>query len=216
MSVRSFAFEQPRWRPMGRLLGDSFGALAASAAWVLLLYWLLARLLVQRLPLAEAGNLWLFGVLALGGAVVSLLWWELARRWLWQLQPGRRALSLPRMLTLSPSAFEHYVAQRLFARQGYHVVNTPDTRDGGIDILLTDQKGNQAVVQCKRYRNTVGEEVVRDLFGTMMHAGAAHGYLVTTGAISAAARKWVVDKPITLIDGAALEQLAQTQRRRLQ
>lgn len=214
MTTRTYGFDQPRWRPAGRLPGDTFGALAVSAVWVLLFRWLLERILVQRLPLTEQGNLLLFGALALGAGVVSLLWWELLRRWLWQLRPSRRALSLRRLQELTPSEFEEYVAQRIFARQGYHVVNTPDTKDGGIDVLLTDRKGNRAVVQCKRYRNTVGEEVVRDLYGTMIHNGAAHGFLVTTSAISSAARKWAADKPITLIDGAALERLGYTQSRR--
>lgn len=215
MTTRSFAFEQPRWRPLGRLLGDTLGAFVAAAVWVLLLRWLLDRLLVQQLPPAEQGNLIIFAAVALGGAVVSLLWWELLQRWLWQLRPGRRALSLRGMMELTPSEFEAYVAQRLFARQGYHVVNTRDTKDGGIDILLTDNKGQRAVVQCKRYRNTVGEEIVRDLYGTMIHSDAAHGFLVATSAISAAARKWAADKPITLIDGAKLEQLARSQSRKL-
>ncbi len=215
MTVRTFTFQQPRWRPFGRLLGDTFGTLAASAVWVLVLRWLLDRLLVQQLPPAEQGNLIMLAALALGGAVVALLWWELLRRWSWQLLPTRRALSLRGMLELTPSEFEAYVAQRLFARQGYHVVNTRDTKDGGIDILLTDSKGQRAVVQCKRYRNTVGEEVVRDLYGTMIHSDAAHGFLVATSPISAAARKWAGDKPITLIDGATLEKLARTQSRRL-
>jgi restriction system protein len=150
--------------------------------------------------------------LAVGGAVVALLWWELLRHWALRLRPTRRrALSLRQMQALSPAEFEAYVGQRLFARQGYAVVNTPDTRDGGIDLLITDRNGEQAVVQCKRYRGTVGEETIRDLYGTMMHAGASYGFLVTTGSISQAARTWATGKPLTLIDGATLEQLARTQ-----
>jgi hypothetical protein len=214
MTVRSYGFEQPRWRPASRLLGDTFGVLVASVAWVLLLRWLIERLFVLRLPVAETGNLWLFGLLAVGGAVVALLWWEVGRRWWWKVRPTRaRALGLQQMQALTPSAFEEYVAQRLFARQGYHVVNTRDTKDGGIDVLLTDRNGRQAVVQCKRYRNTVGEEIVRDLYGTMVHSGATHGFLVTTSTISPAARKWADGKPITLIDGATLEKLVRSQPR---
>jgi restriction system protein len=212
MAARTFGFEQPRWRPAGRLVGDTFGALAASAVWVLLARWLIVRVVVQALPLADRGNLALMAGLAVGGAVVALLWWELLRHWALRLRPTRRrALSLRQMQALSPAEFEAYVGQRLFARQGYAVVNTPDTRDGGIDLLITDRNGEQAVVQCKRYRGTVGEETIRDLYGTMMHAGASYGFLVTTGSISQAARTWATGKPLTLIDGATLEQLARTQ-----
>ncbi len=112
---------------------------------------------------------------------------------------------------LTPSQFEEYVAQRLFARQGYAVENTPDVADGGVDIFVTDSRGRRAVVQCKRYHGTVGEAVVRDLYGTMLHNGAAMGYLVTAGAISEAARQWAAGKSIFLIDGHELEQLAKAE-----
>ncbi len=120
---------------------------------------------------------------------------------------GWRALSLAQMHDLTPSEFEEYVAQRYFARQGFAVINTPDVKDGGIDVLVTDRYGQRGIVQCKLYHDTVGEPIVRDLFGTMLHAGANHAYLVTTASISDAARKWAADKPMTLIDGDNLEQL---------
>ena len=42
----------------------------------------------------------------------------------------------------------------------------------------------------------------------MVHERAYHGFLVTTAEISDAARQWAADKPITLIDGAALAGLS--------
>jgi len=214
MTTRTFSFEQPHWRPVSRLFAGTLAAVAASAGWGFLFYWLIQRMSVQNLPIGERGNLVLFGVLALTGSIIALLWWEILPRWAWQIRPARyRPLSLRRMQELSPSEFEEYVAYRLFARQGYLVHNTPDTRDGGIDVLLTDRKGNQAIVQCKRYRHTVGEEVVRDLYGTMTHNGATQGFLVTTSTISPAARRWADGKPITLIDGESLETLARSQPR---
>jgi restriction system protein len=91
------------------------------------------------------------------------------------------------------------------------VQNTPDVKDGGIDILVTDEHGRQAVVQCKRYRGTVGEATVRDLYGTMIHAGASQAYLVTTGHISDSAQQWAKGKPIGLIDGEQLAQLSRAE-----
>ena len=64
--------------------------------------------------------------------------------------------------------------------------------------------------RCKRYRGTVGEAVVRDLYGTMMHASATYAYLVTTGAISDEARRWALGKPIQLIDGPQLVELTKS------
>jgi restriction system protein len=146
--------------------------------------------------------------LIVSGVIVALIWFELLRHWGRQVQPFTwRALSIDQMLDLTPAQFEEYVAQRIFARQGYTVRNTPDTGDGGVDVLLTDRNGRIAVVQCKRYRSTVGEEIVRDLYGTMMHSGADRAFLVTTSAISPAAWRWAAGKPIELIDGARLVQL---------
>jgi restriction system protein len=109
---------------------------------------------------------------------------------------------------LSPTDFEAYVAYRLFARQGYRVENLRAVKDGGIDLIVTDRQGRRAIVQCKRYRSTVGEAALRDLYGTMIHDGASMAFMITTGSLSAAARRWAAGKPIVLIDGARLVELA--------
>jgi restriction system protein len=95
----------------------------------------------------------------------------------------------------------------LFQSRGYHVVNTPDTADHGIDLLLIDPLGQKGVAQCKRYVSTVGESVVRDLYGTVLHESAALGYLITTAKISQPARLWAQGKPLELIDGDRLVRL---------
>ena len=82
---------------------------------------------------------------------------------------------------------------------------------GGVDILVTDAAGRLAVVQCKRYRGTVGESTVRDLYGTMIHHDASMAFLVSTGAISASARRWAAGKPIGLIDGERLVDLSRAE-----
>ena len=100
------------------------------------------------------------------------------------------------------------MARRLFVRKGYSANNTRDVKDGGIDVLVTDRFGQTAVVQCKRYKGTVGEPIVRDLYGTMIGNGASYAYLVTTGSISDEAQRWAAGKPIALIDGRQLVELA--------
>ena len=211
LETRTFAFEPPRWRPVRRLVAYTLGVGAAGLLWLALFGWLGWRLWAQGAPLLAPLNLALAAVLVAAGVLIVLVGWELARRWVSLLRPaGWRALNVEQMMALAPSAFEQYVAQRIFARQGYQVHNTPDVKDGGIDIILTDRDGTTAVVQCKRYRGTVGEEIVRDLYGTMLHSGATQGFLVTTGNISPAARRWAVGKPLELIDGARLVELARS------
>ncbi len=211
LQSRTFAFEPPRWRPVRQLLSWTLGAGAAGLLWLALYGWLGWRLWALDAPFFAPLNLALGAVLVAAGVLLVLVAWELLRRWISLMRPvGWRALSIRQMLALTPSEFEAYVAQRIFARQGYAVVNTPDVKDGGVDIILTDGLGATAVVQCKRYRGTVGEEIVRDLYGTMLHSGATRGFLVTTGNISAAARRWAEGKPLELIDGTRLAELARS------
>jgi restriction system protein len=146
------------------------------------------------------------------GIPLALGWWSALRRWRARLRgEGWPALSLEAMGKLTPAQFEEYVAQRLFARQGYEVHNNRDSKDGGVDIVVIDPAGRHAIVQCKLYRSVVGEPIVRDLYGALMHHNAHMAYLVTNSNISAAARRWAAGKPIALIDGAQLVELARTE-----
>ena len=116
-----------------------------------------------------------------------------------------RRISLDRELgSLSPEEFEVFVAT-LFERDGWYASLTARSSDMGIDINLTRRSdGRRAVVQCKRYRGTVGQPVVRDLFGVMTHEGVDDGYVVTTGHFSSAAVSFSQGKSMQLIDGEGL------------
>jgi hypothetical protein len=118
-------------------------------------------------------------------------------------QPANR-LDLYQM---DPITFEKFVAH-LFRQRGYQVKRRGGRGDHGVDLEICQANGKKAVVQCKRYTNTVGPDVVRELFGTLIHERAAHAFLVTSADISASARQWASDKPMTLIDGQALLGLA--------
>lgn len=121
--------------------------------------------------------------------------------------PLAPALTVDQLYALSPGDFEAYVGQ-LFQRKGYTVTLRGRTGDQGVDVELQNKDGKRAIVQCKRYRTTVGSETVRELFGTLIHEKAAHAFLVTTANVSEAARTWAKNKPITLIDGETLVQIA--------
>lgn len=91
---------------------------------------------------------------------------------------------------MDPIEFER-ITHILFQAQGYSVEKTPVTGDGGIDGLL--RKCNELILlQCKRYgvKNSVGEPIVRDLYGNMAHYKTIYpnlqikGLLVTTGNVS--------------------------------
>lgn len=111
----------------------------------------------------------------------------------------RRIEQLQRM---DPIAFEHFVGY-LYQKQGFRVATTVTSGDEGVDLVL--RKGNQlTIVQCKRYAGTVGQPIVRDLYGAMMHNKANAAVLVTSGVISKPAEDWAQGKPITLVDGHEL------------
>jgi hypothetical protein len=120
----------------------------------------------------------------------------------------RRVRTLTEVLALDPDEFEVWTSL-LFQLMGYQVRNTPDVADHGIDLEVFDGEQRLGLVQCKRYRGTVGEPTVRDLYGTMMDSHAMCGWLVTTGAFSRQARDWALGKPIELWDGRQLIALAQ-------
>ena len=216
MAQRAYAFDRPRWRSPQQLNLSIIGLLLASLLWLglyLLLGW---RLWQGRAPLGNLFNLLLILLsIGLGVGVVlgwMRLWAGIRARWKARsTASGWGALSLEEMQALTPSEFEAYVAERIFARQGYAVINTPDVKDGGIDILVRDHWGRLAVVQCKRYSSTVGVSTVRDLFGTMIDAGAPRAYLAASGRISDDARAWAADKPIELLDGQQLVRLAKAE-----
>jgi len=85
---------------------------------------------------------------------------------------------------LPPRKFEELVAD-LLARDGYEVHLTPQSKDGGRDILATrnDQPVPQLLlVECKRYgpNNPVGVHLVRALYGVVQRERATAGLLAST------------------------------------
>jgi restriction system protein len=123
-----------------------------------------------------------------------------------------RVRTLAQVLALEPDEFEAWSAM-LFELMGYRVEATPDVADHGIDLQVSNEHVRRGLVQCKRYRGTVGESIVRDLYGTMMHENADYGWLLTTGGVSRQAREWSGGKPIELWDGQMLVSMARRCRR---
>lgn len=167
--------------------------------WLLNPRWLtrLAPVLTESLGLLEAA----------GGFTLTFLWSSLLWR-RWHAPPAASFITdLAELQGMDPTRFEQYVAQ-LFRQKGYRVVLRGRKGDLGVDLELTKPGGKQAIVQCKRYHNTVGPKIVRELYGTLIHEQVPHAFLVTTAVISDAAREWAKFKPMTLIDGETLVKIA--------
>lgn len=118
----------------------------------------------------------------------------------------QRIRRLEQIQQLDPIEFEHFVGY-IYQQLGHTVWLTVSSGDEGVDLVL--RKGRQmTVVQCKRYSATVGQPVVRDLYGAMMHTRANRGVLATSGAISRPAEDWARGKPLELLDGPELLTMA--------
>lgn len=87
-----------------------------------------------------------------------------------------------------------------FERLGFVVEQTPTVGDGGVDLVL--RRGEELVlVQCKRHARPVGEAVLRDLYGALVHFGANSGVVCSSSGFTPAACKWAHEKAIRLVDG---------------
>lgn len=104
------------------------------------------------------------------------------------------------LLKLSPRAFEDMVVE-FYTATGHRAKRTGATGDHGVDVVVQPNNGEKWVVQCKRWRGTVGEPVIRDFLGVMHHEKADKGMIITTGKFSAQAREWAKGKPLTLVKG---------------
>jgi len=119
---------------------------------------------------------------------------------------GWSDLVLQRVQTIDPTAFER-LCQRLLRESGFTRVEVSGkSGDGGIDgvgVLRVNLISFQVLFQCKRWKGSVGSEVVRNFRGAMQ-GRADKG---TTGTFTSEARKEATRDgapAIDLIDGEAL------------
>ncbi len=171
-------------------------------------------------------------VLFLGGfALFTLLplLWRLARKVKPKRKPVQPLEELARVLNaranlhhadrltelkrMEPYEFESLVAE-VYRALGYSAQTVGQSGDHGVDVVVRTPTGERWVVQVKRYRDTVGESTVRELYGTLHHENANKAVLVTTADITTPAEIWARGKPIELVDGATLLRMMDQARRR--
>jgi HJR/Mrr/RecB family endonuclease len=115
---------------------------------------------------------------------------------------------LEHLQKMNPYEFEELILQ-LFENLGWRTEKTPKSGDGGIDGILI-KGGEKTFIQCKKLRKgKVGEPVIRDLYGSVIAAGAVGGIVVTTSEFSAQAVDWAKGKPIELLGAGKLIPLIQ-------
>ena len=110
---------------------------------------------------------------------------------------------------LSGIEFEN-VCQALVEKMGFTTQTTKASGDGGIDLIAYNHQpllSGKYIIQCKRYAGSVGEPIIRDLYGVVMSERANKGILMTTGHFTKSAISFAEGKPIELIDGSTLKNL---------
>ena len=110
---------------------------------------------------------------------------------------------------LSGIEFEN-VCQVLVEKMGFTTQTTKASGDGGIDLIAYNHQpllSGKYIIQCKRYAGSVGEPIIRDLYGVVMSERANKGILMTTGHFTKSAIAFATGKPLELIDGPALKSL---------
>jgi len=100
--------------------------------------------------------------------------------------------------SLSGLQFENELA-KLFRKLGVRAEQTTASDDKGVDIWLRTEKGKE-IVQCKAHKNPITPHVVRELYGTLKHFGAAQAILASTSGFTKGVFEFTKDKPISLLD----------------
>jgi restriction system protein len=100
-------------------------------------------------------------------------------------------------LALPGLRFEQELAL-LYGRLGYEVQLTPPSGDKGVDLVLR-RDGRTSIVQCKATQRPVGPNIARELYGTLIEAGADEAILASLGGCTPGVREFIRDKPMRLL-----------------
>jgi hypothetical protein len=126
-----------------------------------------------------------------------------------------RAQAIADLNRMHHASFEELVAET-YRSLGFQARRTGQTGDHGVDIEVYTPRGERWIVQCKRYKDPVGESMVRELYGTLVSEKANRAILVTSAEITAPAEAWARGKTIGLIDGEKLLKLMEKARQKAQ
>lgn len=90
------------------------------------------------------------------------------------------------LLQMASRDFELLVGH-LYKAKGYKVTITPRTKDGGYDVLAeknSKREQERLHIECKRYEQRVGVEIVRKVLGTLNVRNATKAVLVTSSSFT--------------------------------
>lgn len=124
-----------------------------------------------------------------------------------QSRPDHEILSSS-LESMSGAEFERLLAL-FFRDQGFTVHEVGiGGRDGGVDLVIIDQRGEKTAVQAKCYanHNLVNVQVVRELVGAKRNHDCILSLLITTSDLTAPARKEAEQFKVDYWHGGIIEQ----------
>lgn len=128
---------------------------------------------------------------------------ERTARNIWRIWHESKTLS--EIAKMSGLEFEAFL-YRLLTQMGFTNLQLTPINDQGGDLVGDSPEGVRTVVQAKRWKNTLGNSVVQELLGAILHYDAVVGMVITNSAFTPAARQLAAkDQRITLCDGSWLE-----------
>lgn len=86
-----------------------------------------------------------------------------------------------------PSRDFELIVGHLYKAKGYKVTVTPRSKDGGYDVLAeknSKREQERLHIECKRYEQRVGVEIVRKVLGTLSVRNATKAVLVTSSSFT--------------------------------
>lgn len=110
---------------------------------------------------------------------------------------------------MSGRQFEELI-YTIFIKMGFRANITQLTGDGGIDIEAYYDGpvfSGKYSVQCKRWKNVVGEPIIRDFYGAVVSANSLKGIIITSSSFSRQAYEFARGKNLELIDHDVLMKL---------
>jgi restriction system protein len=150
----------------------------------------------------------------IGMLFIFLIYRRREREKLWRLamaswqNHGRAAAIAQKHSAMSLSDIElEKLAAHVYKKMGYQVQHVGQMGDHGIDVLLINPNNQKELVQCKQWGKPVGEPVLRDLYGAMLHDQAVRGWLWAPRGFTGPAKAWAQGKSIVLVDDAEIDRL---------
>ncbi|MFS3915623.1 restriction endonuclease [Bacillus australimaris] len=111
------------------------------------------------------------------------------------------------LLNLSPREFEYLIA-KLYKCLGYNVYVTPQSNDGGKDVIAINEKISRRetlFIECKRHNKNVSIDKARALVGSIVDKKATKGVLISARGFTKGTIQFAKENPnVELIGGQEL------------